>query len=79
MSRRGNSQDNAVAECFLNQLKRERIRRHIYKSRPEARQDAFDYIEILKSKRQACEKRDAVARRIRTTAENNRRGSQEDS
>lgn len=39
MSRRGNCHDNAVAESFFNLLKRERIRRRIYKTRGEARQD----------------------------------------
>jgi putative transposase len=47
MSRRGNYHDNAVAESFFNLLKRERIRRRIYKSRAEARQDVFDYIEMF--------------------------------
>ena len=46
MSRRGNCHDNAVAESFFNLLKRERIRRRVYRSRDEARQDVFDYIEI---------------------------------
>jgi putative transposase len=47
MSRRGNCHDNAVAESFFNLLKRERIRRRTYKSRPEARQDVLDYIEMF--------------------------------
>ncbi len=47
MSRRGNCHDNAVAESFFNLLKRERIRRRAYKTRPEARQDVFDYIEVF--------------------------------
>ncbi len=47
MSRRGNCHDNAVAESFFNLLKRERIRRQTYKSRAEARQDVFDYIEMF--------------------------------
>lgn len=47
MSRRGNCHDNAVAESFFNLLKRERIRRQVYKSRAEARQDVFDYIEMF--------------------------------
>ena len=45
MSRRGNCHDNAVAESFFNLLKRERIRRKVYRTRAEARQDVFDYIE----------------------------------
>ena len=47
MSRRGNCHDNAVAESFFNLLKRERIRRRAYKTRAEARQDVFDYIEMF--------------------------------
>lgn len=47
MSRRGNCHDNAVVESFFNLLKRERIRRRSYRSRDEARQDVFDYIEMF--------------------------------
>ncbi|MDI7865358.1 IS3 family transposase, partial [Rhizobiaceae bacterium n13] len=47
MSRRGNCHDNAVAESFFNLLKRERIRRRVYRSRDEARLDVFDYIEMF--------------------------------
>ncbi len=47
MSRRGNCHDNAVSESFFNLLKRERIRRRTYKTRIEARQDVFDYIEMF--------------------------------
>lgn len=47
MSRRGNCHDNAVAESFFNLLKRERIRRRIYKTRDDARKDVFDYIEMF--------------------------------
>ena len=47
MSRRGNFYDIAVAENFFNLLKRERIRRRTYKTRADARQDVFDYIEMF--------------------------------
>ena len=47
MSRRGNCHDNAVAESFFNLLKRERIRRKTYRTREDARQDVFDYIELF--------------------------------
>ena len=47
MSRRGNCHDNAVAESFFNLLKRERIRRRVYRSRDEVRRDVFDYIEMF--------------------------------
>ena len=47
MSRRGNCCDNAVAESFFNSLKKERIRKRIYKTRKLARADVFDYIEVF--------------------------------
>jgi len=47
MSRRGNCHDNAVAESFFQLLKRERIKRKIYATRDDARQDVFDYIEMF--------------------------------
>jgi putative transposase len=47
MSRRGNCHDNAVVESFFQLLKRERIKRRIYSTREEARQDVFDYIELF--------------------------------
>jgi len=47
MSRRGNCQDNAVAESFFQLLKRERVKRKIYSTRQEARNDIFDYIEMF--------------------------------
>ncbi|MCL6252356.1 IS3 family transposase [Altererythrobacter sp. KTW20L] len=47
MSRRGNCHDNAVVESFFSSLKRERIRRRTYKTREEARQDVFDYVEMF--------------------------------
>ncbi len=47
MSRRENCHDNTVAESFFSSLTRERIRRRTYKTREEARQDVFDYIEMF--------------------------------
>ena len=47
MSRRCNCHDNAVAESFFNLLNRKRFRRKIYKTRDEARQNVFDYIEMF--------------------------------
>lgn len=47
MSRRGNCYDNAVAESFFQLLKRERIRRKVYATRKDARDDVFDYIELF--------------------------------
>lgn len=45
MSRRGNCCDNAVAESFFSSLKKERVKRQIYRTRGDARSDVFDYIE----------------------------------
>ncbi len=45
--RRGNCWDNAVAESFFSSLKKERIRKRIYKTRELARADVFDYIEVF--------------------------------
>jgi putative transposase len=47
MSRRGNCHDNAVAESFFSNLKKEQIRRKIYQTREAARQDVFHYIEMI--------------------------------
>ncbi len=46
MSRKGNCHDNAVAESFFAQLKSERIKRKIYRTRADARSDIFNYIEL---------------------------------
>ncbi len=51
MSRRGNCWDNAVVESFFSSLKKERIRKHIYRTRDEARADVFDYIEMFYNSR----------------------------
>lgn len=47
MSRRGNCWDNAVAESFFNSLKKERVRKRVYKTRDMARADIFDCIEVF--------------------------------
>ena len=47
MSRRGNCWDNAAAKSFFRSLKKERIRKRIYKTRRLANADIFDYIEAL--------------------------------
>jgi putative transposase len=47
MSRRGNCWDNAVAESFFSSLKKERIKRRIYRTRDLAKADVFDYIEVF--------------------------------
>jgi putative transposase len=45
MSRKGNCWDNAVAESFFSSLKKERIKKQIYKNRELAVADMADYIE----------------------------------
>lgn len=45
MSRKGHCGDNAVAESFFSSLKKERIRKKIYRNREIARADISDYIE----------------------------------
>ena len=47
MSRRGNCWDNAVAESFFSSLKKERIKKQIYKNRDLANADIADYIEVF--------------------------------
>ncbi|SET66149.1 IS3 family transposase, partial [Thalassotalea agarivorans] len=47
MSRKGNCHDNAVAESFFSLLKKDRVKRKIYKTRDEARAEIFDYIECF--------------------------------
>lgn len=44
MSRKGNYWDNAVAESFFSSLKKERIKKQIYKNRELATADVADYI-----------------------------------
>jgi len=45
MSRKGNCWDNAVAESFFGSLKKERIKKQIYKNRELALRDVADYID----------------------------------
>jgi putative transposase len=47
MSRKGNCWDNAVAESFFGSLKKERIKKRIYKNRELALADVADYIEAF--------------------------------
>ncbi len=52
MSAVGSCADNATAESFFGVLKRERVNRHSYQTRDEARTDIFDYIERYHNPRQ---------------------------
>lgn len=45
MSRRGNCWDNAVAESFFGSLKKEHIKKRIYKNRDLATAEMSEYIE----------------------------------
>ena len=46
-SRRGNFWDNADAESFFGSLKKERIRKQVYRTRTLAKADTFEYIEMF--------------------------------
>jgi len=45
MSRRGNCWDNAVAESFFSSLKKEQIKKEIYRTLELARAEKADYID----------------------------------
>ena len=47
MSRKGNCWDNAVVESFFSSLKKERIKKQIYKNRALALADVADYIDTF--------------------------------
>ena len=47
MSRKGECLDNAVAESFFGTLKNELVYHEDYKTRAEARQSIFEYIEVF--------------------------------
>jgi transposase InsO family protein len=47
MSRKGNCYDNAVAESFFRTLKTEHVYNYRYKTRKEAKQSIFEYIEVF--------------------------------
>lgn len=47
MSRKGNCWDNAVAEAFFGSLKKERVKKQIYKTRALAEADVADYIDTF--------------------------------
>jgi len=47
MSRRGNCYDNAVVESFFKTLKKECVRKYIFKTREEAKRKIFEYIEMF--------------------------------
>jgi len=61
MSRRGNCWDNAVVESFFSSLKKERIKKRIYKTRELARADVFDYIEVFYNRQRRHSHRGGVS------------------
>jgi len=61
MSRRGNCWDNAVAESFFSSLKKERVRRNVYRTRAQARSDLFDYIEVFYNRKRRHSHLDGVS------------------
>ena len=74
MSRRGTVTTTRSRRASSTRCKRERIRRRTYKTRAEARQDVFVCIETFYNpKAKAHKERDAVARLLRTAAENDYR------
>ena len=61
MSLRSSCHDNAVAEIFFSNLKKEKIRRRIYPNRAEAKQAAFHYIEMVYNPTRRHTKNDRVS------------------
>ena len=61
MSRKGNCYDNAVTESFFHTLKTELIFWHKYKTRDEARQDIFNYIETFYNRERRHSKLDYIS------------------
>ena len=51
MSRKGECLDNAVAESFFGSLKNELVYNEDYKSRAQAKQSVFEYIEVFYNKK----------------------------
>jgi putative transposase len=47
MIHRGNCWDSAVAESFCSSLKKERVKKRVYRTRNLAKVDIFDYIEAF--------------------------------
>jgi putative transposase len=47
MRRRGNCQDNAVAEIFFPTFKKRATRRKIYSTRDDVRMEIFNFIEMF--------------------------------
>jgi transposase InsO family protein len=61
MSRKGNCYDNAVTESFFHTLKTEHVFWRKYKTRAEARQDIFNYIESFYNRERRHSKLDYIS------------------
>jgi len=53
MSRKGNCWDNAVGESFVHTLKVEKINRCRFKTREQAKQEIFEYVEMYYNRKRA--------------------------
>jgi len=69
MSRKGNCWDNAVAESFFSSLKKERIKKHLYKTRELALNDVTDYISFYNRTRRHKSHRRREPRAVRSSSE----------
>lgn len=47
MSRRGNGYEHAAVESFFGSQKKEKLHRHIFKTREAARAEIFEYMEVF--------------------------------
>jgi putative transposase len=70
MSGVGSCADNAAAESFFGMLKRERVNRHQYRTRAEARADVFEYIEMFYNRTRRHSHLDGVSPEAFETASN---------
>ncbi len=63
---------NAVAESFFSSLKKERIRKKIYRTRELAKADIFDYIEVFYNRTRRHSHLGGVSQEIFEAASNQR-------
>lgn len=61
MSRRGNCHDNAVAESFFANLKKEKVRKKRFRTRTDARHALFNYIELFYNPKRRHTHNDRIA------------------
>jgi putative transposase len=73
MSRKGNCWDNAVAEFFFSSLKKERVKKQIYKNRELATADISEYINSFYNRNRHSH---LGARSIRSRSKGRRSGTQ---